>query len=217
MKSSLLAATTDFDSVLSNIYSYPGQILHGIFNILWARSIVEAFESSGNLSTLLKIEEETFKILLKKSLERDISPKDRLNLNAILILKLHQQSVLNYLIEEKVSSLEDFHWVSQLRSEHSGDKLTVKCLTSSLDYGFEYLGNVKRLIMTPQTERCYRILFLALNYYLGGHVTGPAGAGKTELIKDFSKCLAKFLIIFSCSEETPKSVLGNFFKVRQLV
>ncbi|XP_012153483.1 dynein heavy chain 2, axonemal kl-2 [Megachile rotundata] len=148
-----------------------------------------------------------------EAIRGDLTRLDRLKFKAIVVIEIHARDVIETMYRANCKDVSAFEWLSQLRFywDKDIDDCIVWQTNTYFVYGYEYLGNTGRLVITPLTDRCYITLTTALHLYRGGSPKGPAGTGKTETVKDLGKALGFNVIVQNCSEGLDYKSMGKLF------
>eukprot|EP00435_Cladocopium_sp_Y103_P015241 s2361_g3.t1 len=202
------------------VQKWPGQVVIGIFNLFWTAEVNEALGERGNAGLVdyaTKLDNTLTEIV--NLVRREIPKLVRCTLEALIVIFVHNKDTIVELRDRGTSEATDFDWLVQLRyfieenPEKPGQEdIFVRITNSHLGYAYEYLGNCGRLVVTPLTDRCYRTCCGALHLLYGAAPEGPAGTGKTETVKDLAKALARFCVVFNCSDELDVNAMAKFFK-----
>lgn len=197
---------------------HPGQIVLNASQVHWTKDVETAFDNEGYPG--IKKYHQALEEQLQGTVylvRQKLSNLAKISVNALIVIDVHAKDVIGNLVDCNIQDKYQFEWVSQLRyywyqDDQGADQCWCKCVATVFPYGYEYLGNTGRLVITPLTDKCYMTLMGALQLNLGGAPAGPAGTGKTESTKDLAKALAKQCVVFNCSDDMDHLMVAKFFK-----
>ncbi|PFH34693.1 ATPase family associated with various cellular activities (AAA) domain-containing protein [Besnoitia besnoiti] len=192
------------------------QVTACVSQILWVAKTEDALASQDPRSSLTEHYHRQLDRLqtLTGFVRENLTPLTRRAVTALAIQDLHNRDVVADLLEAGAESPSSFTWLQQLRHywHVENDECVVVQMDAFFVYGNEYLGAPNRLVVTPLTDRCWLTITTCLKLLkLSGSVAGPAGAGKTETVKELSRMLGYFCLVFNCSESVELHVLEKVF------
>jgi dynein heavy chain len=208
------------------VREYPGMLLITSGQIAWTHDCESALQKidrgSKNAMKVLKKAQGKYISKLTDIVRKPLTKVERGKLVSLITIEVHARDVQDRMIVAKTESPLHFNWLSQLRFQlrdpgegtdaGSSNMVCYVMQTNTLSaYGYEYQGNNGRLVITPMTDRCFMTLTTALHLKRGGAPQGPAGTGKTESVKDLGKGLAKYVLVFNCSDGLDYKSLGRMF------
>eukprot|EP00755_Sulcionema_specki_P020771 Sspe_Gene.12750::Locus_4355_Transcript_2_2_Confidence_0.222_Length_4895::g.12750::m.12750/K10408/DNAH; dynein heavy chain, axonemal len=198
------------------IFQHPAQLVLVISQVYWAKGVVDAIKNG----TMDGFKETCVANLrgLANATGQDLNAVSRSMLRTLITLDVHGRDLVTEMIEDKVVKVDSFGWTKQLRcywekpddSDGHGD-IVIRQNNSYFVYGYEYLGAMGRLVITPLTDRVFMTITGALHLCLGTAPAGPAGTGKTESVKDLAKGLGRQCIVYNCSDGVTYKMMETFF------
>ncbi|KAL8435730.1 hypothetical protein ACSSS7_002267 [Eimeria intestinalis] len=192
------------------VMKHPGQCVLNGSQVHWTAEVEDAI-NNRQIKTLM--DKQTSQLLdLVALVRKGLNAKQSITIGALIVIDVHAKDIVQRLWKEEVTSADAFEWISQLRYYWQDENCWVQCVQTDFPYGYEYLGNTFRLVLTPLTDMAYMTLMGAQQLNLGGSLAGPAGTGKTETTKDLAKALATQCVVFNCSEMMDYIMIAKFFK-----
>ncbi|XP_006899240.1 PREDICTED: dynein heavy chain 2, axonemal [Elephantulus edwardii] len=200
------------------VKDWAGQMVITASQIQWTADVTRCLQTAkerGDKKILKILKKKHVSILNKYSeaIKGNLTKIMRLKIVALVTIEIHARDVLEKLYKSGLMDVNSFDWLSQLRFywEKDLDDCVIRQTNTQFQYGYEYLGNSGRLVITPLTDRCYMTLTTALHLHRGGSPKGPAGTGKTETVKDLGKSLGTYVIVVNCSEGLDYKSMGRMY------
>nr|XP_020476144.1 LOW QUALITY PROTEIN: dynein heavy chain 2, axonemal [Monopterus albus] len=203
------------------VRDWPGQMLITASQIQWTAAVTKALITSkerADQSALKSMKKKQVSMLqcYSEMIRGNLSKVLRLKIVALVTVEVHARDVIDKLAKAGCHDVNAFEWLCQLRLywekyalREDEEDCIIRQTNTRFNYGYEYLGNSGRLVITPLTDRCYMTLTTALHLHRGGSPKGPAGTGKTETVKDLGKALGMYVIVVNCSEGLDYKSMGR--------
>ena len=196
-------------------FEFPSQCVQAVDMIIWTNEVETAIQANQLQEYHGQYHKQIIQTvnLVKKSLTK----LQRTLVCTLIVVDVHNRDVAQRLVDAGVKQITDFDWVMQLRYywEHDNSinslNVGIHHCAANLWYGYEYLGNQPRLVITPLTDRAFLTCTSALAMNLGAAPQGPAGTGKTESVKDLGKALARQVVVFNCSDGINYKTMSRMF------
>ncbi|XP_077117756.1 dynein axonemal heavy chain 2 [Ranitomeya variabilis] len=200
------------------VKEWAGQMLITSSQIQWTTDVTKSLVTAKERADkkYLKVMKKKQVSMLNKysdAIRGNLTKTLRLKLVALVTVEVHARDVIDRMLKSGCMDVSSFEWLSQLRFywEKDVDDCLIRQTNTHFQYGYEYLGNSGRLVITPLTDRCYMTLTTALHLHRGGSPKGPAGTGKTETVKDLGKALGMYVIVVNCSEGLDYKSMGRMY------
>lgn len=130
------------------VLRWPQMVILCMSQVFWAVEVHRCLQSKTQ--SMLK----EFAVLLGTDLNdivtkvrsKDITNLNRITIKALIVIDVHAKDVIDDLLKNKVQSLDDFLWLSQLRYYWTDGNVLVKIINATVPFAYEYLGCSDRLV-----------------------------------------------------------------------
>ncbi|PVI03176.1 dynein heavy chain [Periconia macrospinosa] len=212
----LIPDTMDPEAFNDYIAKYPAQVVVLGTQIAWSHAVEKSLVEGGTSLPHLYEKQVNILKLLATAVLGDLEATHRKKCEQLITEFVHQRDTIHKLQKVGADSPTHHMWLLTMRYMYEPgnellQRLRIKMANATLDYGYEYLGVIERLVRTPLTDRCFLTLTQAMCQRLGGSPYGPAGTGKTESVKALGVQLGRFTLVFCCDDTFDFQAMGRIF------
>jgi len=141
----------------------PAQVTLLINILTWTQDVEKAFAKlASSKDAMEECHKHQIKLLsdLITMVQGDLTKPLRQKIMCMITMDAHSRDIIDKLKIEKVMNAEEFQWQSQLKVYWVEEKkdFSMRIADAAFFYGYEYLGNGPRLVITPLTDRIYVIV-----------------------------------------------------------
>ena len=141
-------------------FDWPSQVILVVNQIFWCQEVEEAFSKmQSNKNAMRDYNKKQVQQLtdLIQVTRTDLKKPDRQKVMNMITIDAHSRDMIEQIADSSSDDVESFQWVCQLRTywDKSIDDCRIRICDASFPYGYEYLGNGPRLVITPLTDRIY--------------------------------------------------------------
>ncbi|CAH2063391.1 unnamed protein product, partial [Iphiclides podalirius] len=207
LKSLALKCILNRDLYSQDPFSLPTQILCLAQNIRFTKQAERAIASKELHKLMANVERENVEY---SSAEAD-NEGERQKRQALILQCSHYTSVVQTLIDNNVTSTDDWLWQKQLRFYLlEAKEIVAEMGLARISYSYEYLGvDTGQFVRTELADECFLILTQALHLGSMGNPFGPAGTGKTESVKALGGLVGRLVLVFNCDEAMDAECMGR--------
>ena len=153
---------------------WPGMCVLNGSQYHWTKEMEELINEQGAKGVQASLDRQLGQLETMVELVRGKLEKNARNaIGALTVMDVHARDVTIRMVDEGVCEVDDFTWLSQLRyywidEETEGQETEESKMRTDIDvdgdlkcqmvasrrpYGYEYLGNTFRLVITPLTDK----------------------------------------------------------------
>jgi len=180
----------------------------------WFTNMCEsAFSLSADMNDLKEVSRKLSILAtqLSSQLRGHLTRSVRSKFEVLCTIHIMHQDIVAHLVQNGVKKKDSWDWQRQLKfgTDEGQGAICLEATIYKSPYTYEFIGCKKRLVCTPQTNKCYIFMLQAVATQACACFSGSSGCGKSETFQELGRLLGRFVLQFTCSAEVGFTSINN--------